>query len=55
MHPGSRLLIGVIGEAGEAEQRDPVVRGVVGQPRPGRVLKGDLGAYDGRVPVDQRL
>lgn len=55
MHPRVGVLVGVVDEGGKGQECDAVVGGVVGQPSPGGVLEGHLGADHDRVPVDQLL
>ncbi len=55
VQPGAGVLLGVVDEPGEREQRDAVVGRIVGQPRADVVLEQHLGADDERVPVDQLL
>ena len=55
MQAGAGLLVGIVDEAGEREQGDPVIRVVVAQPGADVVLKVDLGADEDRVEVDHLL
>ena len=55
VHARARVLLRVIHEPREGEQRDPVVGAVVAQPRTGGVLEDDLGADHLAVPVDHLL
>ena len=55
MEAGAGLLLGIVGEAGEREQGDPVIRGVIAEPGADVVLKVDLGADEDRVEIDHLL
>ena len=55
VHPRARVLLRVLDEVREREQRDPVIRAVVGQPRADLVLEDDLGTDERAVEVDHLL
>ena len=55
VHAGACLLLRVLDEVREREQRDPMVRFVVGQPRAALELVDDLGADERPVAVDHLL
>ena len=55
VHPGARVLLGIVDEVREREQRDAVVRTVVGQPRADLILEHDVDADERAVEVDHLL
>ena len=55
VHPGARVLLRVVDEVREREQRDPVVRVVVRQPGADLVLEDHLRADERAVEVDHLL
>src|SRR5271165_659733 len=55
VHPGAGVLLRVIHEPLEGEQRDAVVGLIVGQPCPVGCLEEDLGSNERAVPVDHLL
>ena len=55
VHPRPGVLLRVVDEVRERQQRDPVIGAVVRQPRADLVLEDDLGADERAVEVDHLL
>ena len=55
VHPRAGVLLRVVDEVRERQQRDPVIGAVVGQPRADLVLEDDLGTDERAVEVDHLL
>ena len=55
MHTVVADLVGVVGKAGYGEERDPMIRLVVGGPSPNIIAELNLNADDQRIPFDHLI